>query len=98
MLRLDLDEISRALLEVEVQWPRIEAALDELRLGRRPPFTPVLRCNMLSAYEYLDQVLVEGVEPFSDLGMEHMLALNAHVHYGRDIGMLNQFGSAIGAR
>ena len=62
--RLNLYEISRALLEVEREWPRIDAELQRLRIGRKDPFTAVLRRNMLSAYAYLDEWLANNIAPF----------------------------------
>jgi hypothetical protein len=32
---------------------------------------------MLSAYTYLDELLTQDIEPFSDVGMEHMLSLKS---------------------
>jgi hypothetical protein len=97
MLRFDLAKVARALAEVETAWPRIEAELRRLRLGSKAPFTSRLRCNMVSAYAYVDELLGEGVEPFSDVGMEHMLTLNLRVHYGDDNRLISQFASAIEA-
>ena len=96
-LRLDLVRIGDALLEVEQDWPRIDADLQRLQIGRKAPFTSVLRCNMLTAYAYLDELLDLNLEPFSDPGMEGMLALNHRVHYGLDEGLMAQFAMAVEA-
>jgi hypothetical protein len=95
--RLCLPEIDRALLEVEHAWPRIDADLQALKIGRKDPFTSALRCNMLSAYAYLDELLETHIEPFSDAGMEQMLVLNNRVHYGVDQALMAQFAPAIEA-
>jgi hypothetical protein len=95
--RLDLSEIDHALLEVERDWPRIDAELQRLRIGRKDPFTPGLRANMLSAYAYLDELLASGIAPFSTSRFVHMLALNDRVHYGTDAGLMAEFCSAIEA-
>ena len=96
-MRLDLARIGDALLEVERDCPRIDAELERLTIGRKAPFTSELRRNMLTAYEYLDELLHLNVEPFSDAGMEDMLVLNHRVHYGRDERIMAQFALAIDA-
>jgi hypothetical protein len=96
-LRLDIAQIGDSLLEVEHDWTRIDAELERLKLGRKQPFTPDLRCNMLCAYAFLDELLAEKVEPFSASGIEPLLTLNNRVHYGADEAMMAQFASAIEA-
>jgi hypothetical protein len=93
--RLDLYAIDGALLEVERAWPRIDAELRGLHIGRKDPFTAVLRANMLSAYAYLDSLLANDVAPFSPAGFDHMLALNDRVHYGTEAALTAEFASAI---
>jgi len=93
--RLDLCEIDGALLEVERAWPRIDARLQQLRIGRKDPFTAVLRGNMLSAYAYLDELLASEIAPFSPACFDHMLVLNDRVHYGTDAALMAEFASAI---
>ena len=93
--RLDLCAIDGALLEVERAWPRIDAELARLYIGRKDPFTSLLRANMLSAYAYLDSLLATSVAPFSPAGLDHMLALNERVHYGTDAALIAEFNSAI---
>jgi hypothetical protein len=95
--RLDLCEIDGALLEVERQWPRIDVELQRLKIGRKDPFTAVLRNNMLSAYAYLEDLLAKGVAPFSPVSFDHMVALNDRVHYGTDSALMTEFASAIEA-
>ena len=94
-LRLDLDAIEGALVCVEREWPWINAQLQILKIGGRAPFTAIVRRNMLSAYEYLDDLLTQDIEPFSDVGMDHMLVLNERIHYGNDRPFAAQFASAI---
>jgi hypothetical protein len=93
--RLDLCEIDGALLEVERAWPRIDAELQRLHIGRKDPFTAVLRNNMLSAYAYLDELLARDIEPFSPTCFDHMLVLNERVHYGTDVALMAEFSTAI---
>jgi hypothetical protein len=93
--RLDLCEIDGALLEVERDWPRIDAELQRLHIGRKDPFTAVLRNNMLSAYAYLDQLLAQNIAPFSPACFDHMLTLNDRVHYGTDTALMAEFATAI---
>jgi hypothetical protein len=94
-LRLDLEKIESALLEVEHGWPRIDAELQRLKLGRRHPFTASLRGNMVCAYAYLDKLLALDIAPFSDRGIACMLVLNNLVHYGTDRNVMDQFASAV---
>ncbi len=93
--RLDLCEIDEALREVERDWPRIDLELQRLRIGRKDPFTSVLRSNMLSAYAYLDQLLAQGIAPFSPACFDHMLTLNDRVHYGTNTALMAEFVRAI---
>jgi hypothetical protein len=93
--RLNLCEIDKALRQVELNWPRIDAALQQGGVGRKDPFTAVLRGNMLCAYRYLDKLLAEHVLPFSPAGLREMLALNECVHYGDDAFLRAEFTSAI---
>src|SRR5215471_1169463 len=93
--RLDLPAINEALTAVENDWPRIDAELARLKIGRKDPFPAFLRANMLSAYAYLDQLLEQGIAPLSDASLEHPLGLNERVHYGTDTGLRAQYQAAI---
>jgi hypothetical protein len=95
--RLDLPAINEALIAVENDWPRIDAELARLKIGRKDPFTALLRGNMLSAYAYLNQLLEQGIAPHSDASLEHLLLLNERVHYGTDAGLRAQYRAAIAA-
>ncbi len=95
-MRLDLSAIAEALLAVEHEWPRIDTELRALGIGKSP-FTEQLRSNMVCAYSYLDELVELDVEPFSELGMEHMLELNHRVHFGLDMELRAQYGLAIEA-
>ncbi len=95
MARLDLCGIGEALLKVERDWPRIDAELVRLKIGRKDPFTAFLRDNMLSAYAYLDWLVAKRVEPLSDKSLEHLLVLNQRVHYGVDRALMSQHLPAI---
>jgi len=93
--RLDLPAINQALIGVENDWPRIDADLARLKIGRKDPFTAFLRANMLSAYAYLDQLLEQDIAPLSDASLEHLLLLNERVHYGTDAGLRAEYHAAI---
>jgi len=97
MLRLDMGVISQSLLEVEHDWPRIDAELERRAIGRKDVFSAFLRGNMLTAYAYLDDLLEERVDPLSHAGVGHMLMLNNRVHYGTDEALMAEFASAIEA-
>jgi hypothetical protein len=95
VVRLDLCGIGDALLGVEREWPRIDAQLVRLKIGRKDPFTAFLRGNMLSAYGYLDWLVSTGIEPLSDDSLEHLVTLNHRVHYGVDEMLMAQHVSAV---
>jgi hypothetical protein len=94
-LRLDLAEVTNSLLEVEYAWPLIDDELERLHIGRKAPFTAFLRRNMLCAYSHLESLLERRIDPFSEFGMEQMLALNDRVHYGVDQALMAEYASAI---
>lgn len=96
-MRLDLQAIGAALGQVEQDWPRIDSELQRLHIGRKDPFSAFLCHNMLSAYAYLDDLLVAHVAPAAKDGIEHMLALNNRVHYGTDRQLMAEFAPAIAA-
>ena len=93
--RLDLQAIDAALVEVEQAWPRIDADLQRLHIGRKDPFTAVLRTNMLSAWAYLDELLDAAIAPFAPGCFDHMLMLNNRVHYGTNVALMAEFSTAI---
>jgi hypothetical protein len=95
-VRLDLTTVSEALLSVEEDWPRIDAELNALGIGKSP-FTERVRTNMVCAYGYVDELLEHDIEPFTDVGMEHMLELNHRVHFGLDMDLRAQYAQAIEA-
>jgi hypothetical protein len=95
--RLDLSAINKSLMAVENDWPRIDAELARLKIGRKDPFTAFLRGNMVSAYSYLDQLMEQGIPPLSDACLEHLLLLNERVHYGTDAGLRAEYQAAIAA-
>jgi hypothetical protein len=51
---------------------------------RRDEFTDVVRQNMLSAYEFLDAIVHDDVDLFSEEGLEALLKLNHLVLLGSD--------------
>jgi hypothetical protein len=96
-VRLNLVEIAHSLQRVENEWPAIDAALHRSGIGRKDPFTAVLRQNVLNAYAYLDDLLAASIEPLCDGAIEHLLTLNERVHYGNDRRLRTEFAPAIEA-
>lgn len=96
-MRLDLCAIGESLQAVEDDWPRIDADLARTGIGGKDPFTAFLRGNMLSAYAYLDDLLQQQVEPFSNNGLAALLGLNNRVHYGTDRALMDEYKLAIAA-
>jgi hypothetical protein len=96
-VRLNLVEIAHSLQKVADEWPSIDAALRTSVIGRKDPFTAVLRENMLSAYAYLDGLLADSIEPFCRGEIEHLLTLNERVHYGDNEQLRKEFAPAIEA-
>ncbi len=86
IVRLNLEVVEQSLKKVEKNWQKIDDELDRLKIGRKDtPFNSDLREKMMSAYEYLDSLLKDEVEPFSDKSFGMMLELNNLVHYGKNI-------------
>jgi hypothetical protein len=78
-LRLHLGRIEDELRDVQRHFPAINAALN----CRRDDFTDTVRQNMLTAYEFLDAVVADDLDLFSDKGLEALLQLNHLVLLGR---------------
>jgi hypothetical protein len=78
-LRLRLGRIEQALIDVQRHFSSINAALKM----RRDDFTDDVRRNMLAAYEFLDAMVHDDVDLFSDEGLEALLQLNHLVLLGR---------------
>jgi hypothetical protein len=96
--RLNLDEINKSLLTVERNWKSIDDKLDSLNIGRKDTiFNSVIRQRMMSAFEYLDSHLVEGVRPFSQASFSCMVELNNCVHFGHDNQLRLEYHKAIQA-
>jgi hypothetical protein len=76
---LNLERIDDALRDVQRHFPEINAALD----CRRDDFSDTVRQNMLTAYEFLDTVVNDGLDFFSGQGIEALLQLNHLVLLGR---------------
>lgn len=79
-LRLRLRRIDEELRDVQRHFSSINAALNL----RRDDFTDFVRLNMLAAYEFLDVVVHDGVDLFSEEGLEALLRLNHLVLLGQD--------------
>ncbi len=78
-LRLRLGRIEDELRDVQRHFPPINAVLN----CRRDDFTDTVRQNMLSAYEFLDAVVEQDLDLFSDEGLEALLQMNHLVLLGR---------------
>ena len=78
-LRLHLGRIEDELHDVQRHFPAINAVLN----CRRDDFSDTVRQNMLTAYEFLDAVVKEDLDLFSDKGLEALLQLNHLVLLGR---------------
>ena len=78
-LRLCPGRIEDELREVQHYFPAINAMLN----CRRDDFTDTVRQNMLTAYEFLDAVMDDDFDLFSDEGLEALLKLNHFVLLGK---------------
>lgn len=78
---VDLNEIRKSLDQVQVNYPEINAKL----ATRREEFTDTVKENMLSAYSYLNQIIAEKIDLFSDQGLSYLLELNHIVLCGTDL-------------
>ena len=65
-LSLRLGRIEDELVDVQRHFPAINAALNL----RRDDFTDIVRQNMIAAYEFLDAVVQQSVDLFSEEGLE----------------------------
>ena len=78
-LRLNLRQIADALLDVQQHFPGINAILK----CRRDDFTDTVKENLLAGYEFVDSVVAENLDFFSNQGLEALLQLNHLVLLGR---------------
>jgi hypothetical protein len=78
-LRLNLGRIEDELRDVQRHFPSINAVLN----SRRDEFTDMVRQNMVTAYEFLDAVVRDELDLFSEEGLETLLQLNHLVLLGR---------------
>jgi hypothetical protein len=78
-LRLHLGRIEDELRDVQRHFPAINRVLN----CRRDDFSDTVRQNMLTAYEFLDAVVADELDLFSDQGLEALLQLNHLVLLGR---------------
>jgi hypothetical protein len=96
-VRLDLPAIDAALRGIQDNWADIDAQLQQRGIGRKDPFTSVVRNRMLCAYRYLDELAAQRVDPLSKSGAAAWLELNNRVHYGTDAALRKEFAKAIEA-
>ena len=78
-LRLRLGRIEDELCDVQ----RHFAAINFMLTCRRDEFTETVRQNMVAAYEFLDAVVADDLDLFSEEGLEALLQLNHLVLLGR---------------
>lgn len=78
-LRLNLGRVAEELLNVQQHFPAINAILK----CRRDDFTDTVRENLLAAYEFVDAVVAENLDFFSNDGLEALLHLYHLVLLGR---------------
>jgi hypothetical protein len=79
-LRLNIDKIIDALLEVQEHFPEINRRLEL----HREFLTDEIIQNMVAGYKFVDNLVAADVGLFSDLGLQYMLELNHIVLCGRD--------------
>lgn len=77
--RLHLGRIDDELSDVQRHFPAINAVLN----CRRDDFSDGVRRNMLAAYEFLDVIIEDRLDLFSDKGLEALLQLNHLVLLGK---------------
>ncbi len=95
ILKFNLQNVERSLLEVERNWKKIDDDLDHEKLGRRDTFDSIIRGKMMDAYGYIDTLLRDRVEPFSNEGIPEIMELNNLVHYGHDLTLRMEYNRAI---
>lgn len=87
--RLALSRIRASLREVQHDF----TALNERLLMRREPLTDQIINNLIAGYAYVDRLLQDEVDVFSERGLDHILELNHIVLCGRDSSVRMEFGS-----
>lgn len=95
ILKFNLENVRKSLLDVEKNWKKIDDKLDLEKLGRRDTFDSTVRLHMMDAYTYLDTQLRLEVEPFSTEGIPEILELNNIIHYGFDLQTRLEYNQAI---
>jgi hypothetical protein len=96
ILRLNLVKVEQSLIRVEKNWKKIDDELDLRKIGRKDtPFNADIRAKMMNAYELLDNLLRNGIEPFSKESLEEICELNNLVHYGLDSRLRQEYVKAI---
>jgi hypothetical protein len=93
---LNINAINAALFRVELNWQSIQQELIRQNVGEKDiPFTQELRGRMVTAYEYINSLLLQRIKPFSIESFPHMIELNNIVHYGYDEQQRREHESAI---
>ncbi|MGD0646248.1 MAG: hypothetical protein ABSA75_15255 [Candidatus Bathyarchaeia archaeon] len=89
-------KVEQSLIRVEKNWKKIDDELDLRKIGRKDtPFNADIRAKMMNAYELLDNLLRNGIEPFSKESLEEICELNNLVHYGLDSRLRQEYVKAI---
>ena len=97
ILKFNLTNVEKSLLDVQNNWKKIDDELDHEKIGRRDTFDPVIRSRLIEAYRHLNWLLEKGVEPFSPEGISEILELNNIVHYGFSSQLRLEYNQAIQA-
>ncbi|URA10831.1 hypothetical protein [Thermospira aquatica] len=87
----DIKAIQQSLLEVYRHFDRINLQLE----NKREPMTLEIIEHILLAYEYLNDLLAQGIDLFNPAGMYAILELNHIVLCGRDPAKRLEFHSHI---
>ena len=96
--RINIGAVEKSLSDVETYWQDIQNDLEKYKIGRKDTFDTQLKNNMLDCYSYFDDLLKQGIEPFSEQSIEHMIELNNIVHYGLNNNKLRmEYSSALQA-
>lgn len=91
-IRLKISAIDESLKQVQANYDEINAKLST----HREALTDTIRLNMLTAYEYLNQILDEDREIFNDKGLQFILELNNIVLCGKDLEKRYEYAQFLG--
>lgn len=94
--QVNLFEIEKSYSQVVKNWDNITKELIKYKIGEKDtPFNNDVQNRMLLAYNRLNELLENKIEPFSDESLTEMLELNNLVHYGKENSLRYEYNSAI---